>query len=207
MEVYMSSNCVKKFSFKKSFLVLTVVALGLHGMKSFASGNQNHHKMNNSQQNTEMKKGGRKSLSEATKKLVLSVLKTNEHLHNSFFKYDGKLVEENAIKLKNAIESIKEKEITKLLKFSKEKLMEIKAINVRDANNRNYDIVSRALIYIIDNYDIGNSYNSFKCPMAFKTESTPKKQAFWIQNTKKINRVHNPYSPNMPHCGSQDSNH
>ncbi len=203
----MCPNCEKKLSLKKSFLVLSVVALGLFGMESYASGTQgghdhskmNHSKMDHSKMDhSKMKKGDRKSLSEAAKKSVVSALEANEALHSSFFKYDAKAVESNAMKLKKAIDAIEDKEVAKLLNFSKNKLSEIKASNDRETNNKNYHIVSMALIHIVNKYDVGSKYNAYSCPMVKKK---------WVQNSSKMAKVHNPYAPNMPHCGSQDSHH
>ena len=197
----MCPNCEKKLSIKKSFLVLSVVALGLFGMESYASGTQgghDHSKMNHSNiDHSKMKKGDRKSLSEAAKKSVVSALEANEALHSSFFKYDAKAVESNAMKLKKAIDAIEDKEVAKLLNFSKSKLSEIKASNDRETNNKNYHLVSMALIHIINKYDVGSKYNAYSCPMVKKK---------WVQNSSKMAKVHNPYAPEMPHCGSQDSN-
>ena len=193
----MCPNCEKKLSLKKSFLVLSVVALGLFGMESYASdthGSHDHSKMDHSK----MKKGDRKSLSEAAKKSIVLALEANEALHSSFFKYDAKAVESNAMKLKKAIDAIEDKEVAKLLDFSKGKLNEIKASNDREANNKNYHLVSMALIHIVNKYDVGSKYNAYSCPMVKKK---------WVQNSSKMAKVHNPYAPNMPHCGSQDSNH
>lgn len=207
MEVYMCPNCEKKLSLKKSFLVLSVVALGLFGMESYASGTQgghdhskmNHSKMDHSKMDhSKMKKGDRKSLSEAAKKSVVSALEANEALHSSFFKYDAKAVESNAMKLKKAIDAIEDKEVAKLLNFSKNKLSEIKASNDRETNNKNYHLVSMALIHIVNKYDVGSKYNAYSCPMVKKK---------WVQNSSKMAKVHNPYAPEMPHCGSQDSHH
>lgn len=202
MEVYMCPNCEKKLSLKKSFLVLSVVALGLFGMESYASGTQgghDHSKMNHSKMDhSKMKKGDRKSLSEAAKNSVISALEANEALHSSFFKYDAKAVESNAMKLKKAIDAIEDKEVAKLLNFSKSKLSEIKASNDRETNNKNYHLVSTALIHIVNKYDVGSKYNAYSCPMVKKK---------WVQNSSKMAKVHNPYAPNMPHCGSQDSHH
>lgn len=202
MEVYMCPNCEKKLSLKKSFLVLSVVALGLFGMESYASGTQgghDHSKMNHSKMDhSKMKKGDRKSLSEAAKNSVISALEANEALHSSFFKYDAKAVESNAMKLKKAIDAIEDKEVAKLLNFSKSKLSEIKASNDRETNNKNYHLVSMALIHIVNKYDVGSKYNAYSCPMVKKK---------WVQNSSKMAKVHNPYAPNMPHCGSQDSHH
>ena len=198
----MCPNCEKKLSFKKSLLVLSVVALGLFGMESYALGTQgghDHSKMNHSKMDhSKMKKSDRKSLSEAAKKSVVSALEANEALHSSFFTYDAKAVESNAMKLKKAIDEIEDKEVAKLLNFSKTKLSEIKASNDRETNNKNYHLVSMALIHIVNKYDVGSKYNAYSCPMVKKK---------WVQNSSKMAKVHNPYAPNMPHCGSQDSHH
>jgi hypothetical protein len=193
----MCPNCEKKISFKKLFLVLSVVAFGLLGIESYASGTQgghDHSKMDHSK----MKKGDRKSLTEVAKKSVVSALEANEVLHSSFFKYNAKAVEANAMKLKKAIDGIKDKEVTKLLNFSKRKLSEIKASNDRETNNKNYHLVSMALIHIVNKYDVGSKYNAYSCPMVKKK---------WVQNSEKMAKVHNPYAPNMPHCGSKDSHY
>ena len=198
----MCPNCEKKLSLKKSFLVLSVVALGLFGVESYASGthgSHDHNKMDHSKMDhSKMKKGDRKSLSEAAKKSIVLALEANEALHSSFFKYDAKAVESNAIKLNKAIDAIEDKEVAKLLNFSKGKLKEIKASSEREANNKNYHLVSMALIHIVNKYDVGTKYNAYSCPMVKKK---------WVQNSSKMAKVHNPYAPNMPHCGSQDSHH
>jgi hypothetical protein len=198
----MCPNCEKKLSLKKSFLVLSVVALGLFGMESYASGthgSHDHSKMDHSKMDhSKMKKGDRKSLSEAAKKSIVFALEANEALHSSFFKYDAKAVESNAMKLKKAIDAIEDKEVAKLLNFSKGKLKEIKASSDREANNKNYHLVSMALIHIVNKYDVGSKYNAYSCPMVKKK---------WVQNSSKMAKVHNPYAPNMPHCGSQDTKH
>ena len=198
----MCPNYEKKLSFKNSLLVLSAITLGLFGMESYASGTQgghDHSKMNHSKMDhSKMKKGDRKSLSEAAKKSVISALEANEALHSSFFKYDAKAVESNAMKLKKAIDAIEDKEVAKLLNFSKTKLSEIKASNDRETNNKNYHLVSMALIHIVNKYDVGSRYNAYSCPMVKKKS---------VQNSSKMAKVHNPYAPNMPHCGSQDSHH
>ncbi len=142
--------------------------------------------------------GGRKSLQGDVKESVLSVFQANEDLHTAFFNYDGKKVEEEALKVKAAIDLIKDTEISNLLTFSKEKLAAIKASNTRDENNRSYHLVSMALIHIINQYDLGGHYNAYSCPMV---------KMKWVQNSKKIDEVYNPYAPGMAHCGSKDSNY
>ncbi|MBK24587.1 MAG: hypothetical protein CME70_11385 [Halobacteriovorax sp.] len=199
-ENIMCPKCEKKVSFKKSLLALFLVMVAVWSLDSFASGNMDHSKMDHSKMDhSKMKKDSkRKQLTEGAKKSVINVLQANEELHNSFFKYDGKKVEEAAQKLKSAIDRINDSELTKLLKFSKTKLADIKASSSRDDNNQNYHLVSMALIHIVNTYDVGSKYNAYSCPMVKKK---------WVQNSKKMAKVHNPYAPNMPHCGSKDSNH
>ena len=83
----------------------------------------------------------------------------------------------------------------KLLKFSQGKLKEIKSDSSKKDNNQRYHLVSMALIHVLNKYDIGNDYAAYTCPMVQKK---------WIQNSKKIAKVHNPYSDKMPHCGAKE---
>ena len=165
-------------NFKKSLSVFYVLTLLISGMSTYTKE--------------------RKKLDEKTKEAVLSVLKVNEELHASFFKYDGKEVEKSAKKLKSEIDKIKDKEISKLLSFSQKSLAEIKVSKDRKQNNKTYNLVSMALIHVMNTYDLGSKYNAYSCPMVKKK---------WVQNSKKMARVHNPYAPEMPHCGSKDSNY
>ena len=174
----MCPNCEKKISLKKSLVILGILSLSLWGVSSLGSDKQE-----------------RKTLEVKTRNQILTVLKANEELHLSFFKYDGKKIEKNAISLKNKIDSIKDEEISKLLKFSSSKLSDIKAANTKDVNNQNYHLVSMALIHIVNSYDVGSKYNAYSCPMVKKK---------WVQNSKLMSKIHNPYAGNMPHCGSQD---
>lgn len=138
----------------------------------------------------------RKQLSEESKKNVITLLEANEKLHQSFFKYDAKEVEASAKSVKSAMDTIKNEEISKLLEFSKQKVQEIKSTNDRETNNQNYHLVSMAFIYLVNKFDLGSKYNAYSCPMVKKK---------WIQNSKAMAKVHNPYAPNMPHCGTQDT--
>lgn len=200
----MCPNYKKQLSRMKTFVAFGVIILSLGGMETYASGKQDSTKMKQKEMDhskmdhLKMSKNGRKSLAETTKKSVISVLEANEKLHASFFKYDAKAVEANALKLTKVINAIKDKEISTLLTFSKTKLAEIKASNERETNNKNYHLVSMALIHVVNKYDVGAKYNVYSCPMVKKK---------WVQNSSKMQKVHNPYAPNMPHCGSQDSHH
>ena len=99
-ENIMCPKCESKISVKKSLAALAIVFVAAWGLDSYASGNMDHSKMDHSKMDHSKmkhgkmekmnKKGGRKSLSEGTKKSVVNALEANEELHNSFFKYDGK---------------------------------------------------------------------------------------------------------------------
>lgn len=130
-----------------------------------------------------------------TKDELLNVFSANEKLHAAFFQYDAKEVEKQANNLKDSMEKVKNPEVAKLLKFSKQKLNEIKASKKRKENNQNYHLVSMALIHLLNKYNLGDTYGAYSCPMVKKK---------WIQNVKKMEEVHNPYAPEMPHCGNKN---
>lgn len=140
--------------------------------------------------------GKRKALNEDEKKQVLAVFEANEKLHQSFFKYDAKKVEEEAKNVAKAIDAIKNDEVKKLLTFSKGKLGEITSGSDRDKNNENYHLFSMAAIHVLKTYDIGKTYNGYGCPMVKKK---------WVQNSEKVSKVYNPYAPEMPHCGGMET--
>jgi hypothetical protein len=140
----------------------------------------------------------RVKVDEKTKAQIIEALKVNDELHSSFFKYDGKKIEAAAKKLNSAFGKIEDAKISKLLVFAKKKLSEIKEDNKKKMNNENYHIVSSAMIFVINKYDLGSEYNAYSCPMVKKK---------WVQNSKKSAEIQNPYAANMPDCGRQDSTH
>lgn len=176
--------------FKSLFLVFCLTfQFALHASGSDHEKHKGHSKMNSSK---------RAMLDKKDQKEVLQVLEANEALHASFFKYNAKEVEKQAKDLSVKIGKIQNKEIAKLLSFSALKLKEIKSTSNRDDNNKNYHLVSMALIHIVNKYDVGSKYNAYSCPMVKKK---------WLQNSAKMSKVHNPYAAGMPHCGSKDSKH
>ncbi|TNF25731.1 MAG: DUF3347 domain-containing protein [Deltaproteobacteria bacterium] len=165
--------------FKKLLMIMSLVSLN-----AFAMGDMKHDS------------GKRKTLSEAEKKQVLAVFEANEKLHQSFFKYDAKKVEEEAKNVVKAIDEIKNEEVKKLLTFSKGKLGELTSSADRDKNNENYHLFSMAAIHVLKTFDIGKTYNGYGCPMVKKK---------WVQNSEKVSKVYNPYAPEMPHCGGMET--
>lgn len=176
--------------FKSLILILSLT------FQLSASASDSKHSMKKA--NGDMKKDKRILLKEKDKKEMIQVLEANEALHASFFKYDGKVVEENANSLSMKISKMENKALAKLLSFSATKLKEIKSSSDREKNNKNYHLVSMALIHIVNKYDVGGKYNAYSCPMVKKK---------WLQNSEKMAKVHNPYAAGMPHCGSKDSKH
>lgn len=131
-------------------------------------------------------------------KSVINVLEKNEALHASFFTYNAKEIEKNAELVIAAINKIPKSVVSKKLTFAKTKLTELSSKKTTKENNESYSIASTALVHIVNTYDVGPKYNSYSCPMVNKK---------WVQNSKKKLRTHNPYAPEMPHCGQRDTDH
>ncbi len=137
-------------------------------------------------------------LPEKTKKDIIGALVANESLHLAFFDYKGVEVEKASAHLASQLEKIRDPKISKLMKFSKDQLSHMTAKKSKSENSESYHIVSMALIYLVNKYDIGSTYNAYSCPMVKKK---------WVQNSEKKAKVHNPYDSSMPHCGSQDTSY
>jgi hypothetical protein len=172
---------------KKQFLNLKCLITGLV-LVSFSVFTVNSHAQSKQ----------RKQLDDSSKKQIVSILEANEKLHSSFFNYDGKKIEKDSKFLLDKIMKIENKEISKLLSFSKEKLKAIHSRNDKKVNNQNYHLVSMALIHIVNKFDVGTKYNAYSCPMVKKK---------WLQNTVTSKKTRNPYAANMPGCGVKDSNY
>lgn len=142
--------------------------------------------------------GAREQLEANTKKELIEVLVANEQLHSAFFKYNSNEIEKNAKIMSEKVQKISDKKILSMLKFANTKLLELKSSNKKEDNNKNYHIVSTAMIYIMNKYDLGSQYNSYSCPMVKKK---------WIQNSSKNKEIMNPYAAYMPDCGQKDSSY
>ena len=140
----------------------------------------------------------RVELNPSVKSELISVLQANEKLHMAFFKSDYKKAEYESKNVISAIDKISDANIKSMLKFAQTKLSQIKSNQDKKVNNKSYHIVSSALIFLLNKYDLGSGYNAYSCPMV---------KMKWIQNSKKINKVHNPYANEMPHCGEKDSDY
>jgi len=150
---------------------------------------------------------GDHGMDESTKRLPLDlkakaelvrVLEANEKLHAGFFTYKAGVVEEAAKNLRKVVRAVSNTKTRMLLKDALKPLDQIKAKNKREANNVAYHKASLVLAGMVNSYDVGSSYNVYSCPMVKKT---------WIQNSKKQLRTHNPYAPEMPHCGGRDTDY
>ncbi len=138
----------------------------------------------------------RELLEDKIKREMITMFEKNETLHQAFFNYNGQNIEEASKGLLEALGKISNKEISKLLKFSSQKLSEINASKSQEENNQNYHLISMALIHLINKYDLGPGYNAYSCPMVKKK---------WVQNDKKTTEIQNPYHSGMPHCGTKDT--
>lgn len=187
----MCPDCEKTKSLKKLYFILVFMAVVVVGKTAFSADEHHKHKMGNEQSSTEMK---REALDTKTQKSLQIVLDLNDKLHGAFFHYDESQIAKIALELKNAIDKIENVEIKKLLTYSQEKLAQMTKDSSREDNNKNYHLVSMALIHIVNKYDVGEKYNAYSCPMVKKK---------WLQKASKGEEINNPYAVNMPHCGSQ----
>ena len=175
--------------------LLAVLSLLIFSVNTHSEGEKLHHHGIVPKKSTEK----RKSLSAEAKKNLMSIFEKNEALHSSFFSYDGASVEKTATKLANAIELIKDKKLLKILKRTPVQLKKMKASVEKDKNYHMYSVVNKTLVSILKEYDLGETYNVYSCPMLRKV---------WVQNSTKKDKVHNPYAGDyMPHCGKKDSNY
>jgi hypothetical protein len=176
------------------FNLLLFVTFTFGGLSTFANDHGGHISMDKVEK-TETKRHKLESNSEKT---LISILKIDEALHESFFKYDAALVEKHAKALATRVDSVKDKKIKKLFKRTSKQLLKIKASGEKDKNYHLYGLVNKTLVEILKKYDLGSDYNIYYCPMLKKS---------WVQNSKKKNKVHNPYAGDyMPHCGMKTTN-
>lgn len=139
---------------------------------------------------------GREKLSDSDLQKVRNIFKENESLHWSFFHYDKKKVEEHAQKVSQAISHIKNEKLLEFLNRSQKKLNALKASQDQKKNNKLYFQASKDFIRVLKKFDIGSDYNAYSCPMIHMS---------WVQNSKVIDKVHNPFASYMPHCGTKDT--
>ena len=139
----------------------------------------------------------RKKLDDKVRAQLIAVYEANEKLHAAFFTYDAAAVEKNAVELRNLLLKITQKDLKKHFKRTLVQLEKITKDQNQEKNNHQYNLVSKKLVQALGLYDLGDTYNVYSCPMVKKV---------WVQNSKKMDKVHNPYASYMPHCGTKDTN-
>lgn len=177
------------------FKKITILSFILTFSLSVAAMDKHKHQMSHG------KKMGMKHIKkiEISKKEISEItiaLVANELMHMAFFKYDIEKIDAAKKKLTVALNNISNKDIQSFLKFAKTQLANIDGKNDKKKNNQNYHMVSSALIYVMNRYEIGNNYEAYYCPMVKKK---------WIQHSKKMTKTQNPYSADMPTCGRKDT--
>lgn len=146
---------------------------------------------------TKLPHSKRTKLSQTDTAELLQVFKRNEALHAAFYTYDAKKVALAARQMAEAMASVRNKELSQKMAFSTKTLLGMSEPGkTREQLDQSYHLVSMALIHFLKNYDIGKDYDAYSCPMVKKK---------WVQNSTKVAKVNNPYAPDMPMCGSQDT--
>ena len=172
-------------------LILAALTSALVAMTSGKSFSMHHEKSP-----AKVEKSAREKLDEKTKAKLISIFETNEALHSAFFTYNASLVQKQASSLRDVILTIEDKKLKKLFKRTLIQLKKITKKQDQDKNNHQYNLVNKKLIEVLGKYDLGSTYNVYSCPMVKKV---------WVQNSNKMDKVHNPYASYMPHCGTKDT--
>ncbi len=138
----------------------------------------------------------RKAIAPEVNQAVISVLVAYEELHSHFFEYNKDKLEVAAGKLKTSVDNLQDQTLKKTLIEVSNKASQLKANNKRTDNNQTMNSLSFTLIKFIKNNEVKAPYNAYLCPMT---------KLRWIQNSKKLKEVSNPYSPEMPNCGRAET--
>ncbi len=141
-------------------------------------------------------KDRRKALAPKVKTKLMKVLEQNEKLHGAMFEYKKDLLVKEAKLYKKLVEKVKAAEFKKILKPTLSSIDELISSQAKNKDNESYHKVILALVRLVESYNFGSTYNVYYCPMVKKR---------WVQNSQKMRKVHNPYAPEMPHCGGQIS--
>lgn len=137
---------------------------------------------------------GRRAISVSLKEQVTSLLEKNEQVHASMFNYKKEDLKKAVVTFKKRALEIKDKEVQKYLEPAIKASSELLKNKTKEEDNESYHRLSLALVKLVELYKIGSTYNIYYCPMVKKR---------WVQNSTKMRKVHNPYAPEMPHCGGQ----
>ena len=141
-------------------------------------------------------------ISNESKQKLIKLLEENEGLHDAFYNYKEENIEKVIKKTETMITAITkaldkiEKNLKADLIYGRSNLEKISSKAKKSENYNHYNAFSTSMIKILTTYNLGDTYNVYSCPMVKKK---------WIQNSKTLSKVHNPYAPSMPHCGVQDT--
>jgi hypothetical protein len=138
----------------------------------------------------------RKAISLDENQAIISVLVAYEELHAHFFDYNKEKLEASAQKLKATVDNLQDQNLKKTLSEVSNKASLIKSNARRPDNNQAMNSLSFTLIKYLKNNEVKAPYNAYLCPMT---------KLRWIQNSKKLPSVSNPYSPEMPNCGRAET--
>jgi ribonucleotide reductase beta subunit family protein with ferritin-like domain len=136
----------------------------------------------------------KEAVSAGAKKAMVKALTENEKLHMAYFNYDTQKIVTSRDKFVKDLKSVKDKKLQAKLKKAISYLEKISKANDKEKNNKYYHYANVYLIQLVEKFDFHKNYQPYYCPMVRKK---------WIQNISKIEKVHNPYDPSMPHCGGR----
>lgn len=125
-----------------------------------------------------------------------TALEKYEAVAQAFFDNEVENIKKTSKDLIAAMDAIDNKEIKKMLEFSKKKLDEISKSDNLEKNQEAFSTVSQAFYVVLTKHAGNQNYARYYCPMVKK---------YWLQNTEKSQgKTQNIYAAkSMPNCGGK----
>lgn len=165
----------------------------IFALSSFSVLAQDHHHHGHGHETH--KSTQRKSLNDKDKKTISDALTINDQLFNALLAKDAKLIEKKSQEISALLQGNKDA-VFKELALKASNLKTIKSSTKQEDALKTYEEFLKPLIKVVQEYDLGNSYNVFSCPMVKKS---------WIQDVRVNKGVKNVFAPYMLECGTQDT--
>lgn len=133
--------------------------------------------------------------SSGDKEVFDKMLSHYEIMGDAFFKNDLKTVNQVAKELVKESKGLKEEKVLEVMKPTMTFLNSLTSEVKVDKAHKDFNVVSRNFLTILEKHLPNKSYGKYYCPMV---------QKYWIQNVTKNEKVMNPYAADtMPHCGGR----
>lgn len=125
---------------------------------------------------------------------VNTALQSYEKVHKSFYHYDESKALSHLNEFQANLKKIDDESIQNKLAADNiyKYLGAFQNTKSREVQNNLLNSISKKIFDILVSEKAQSDYSLYYCPMEKK---------YWLQNTKKVSEVQNPYAPSMPNCG------